>query len=254
MINKLFGLEGKVALVTGASKGLGRSMSEALAVAGADVVLTARTMSLLEETAGLVARHGRRALPIKCDVGDDGNVQEMVKVAAREMGKIDILVNNAGMQINKAFRDETYDNWDRHLKVNLYSAFSTCKAVGPLMVKQKKGKVINIVSVLGVRAFWNTIAYSTTKGALIQFTRAMALEWARFNINVNAIGPGWFKTEIVEILDKYPESKKMVLGHIPFGRLGEPAELSGVVIFLASPASDYMTGETVFVDGGYNVI
>ncbi len=254
MINKLFSLEGKVAVVTGASKGLGRSMSEALAAAGADVVVTARTMSLLEETAQIVTKLGRRALPIQCDVGDDQSVQQMIKTAAQEMGKIDILVNNAGMQVNTAFRDETYENWDKHLKVNLYSAFSTCKAVGPLMTKQKKGKVINIVSVLGERAFWNTIAYCTTKGALIQFTKVMALEWARFNINVNAIGPGWFKTEIVEVLDKYPESKKMVLGHIPLGRLGEPAELAGVVIFLSSAASDYVTGETIFVDGGYRVI
>ena len=123
----------------------------------------------------------------------------------------------------------------------MYSAYSTCKAVGPLMTQQKKGKVINIASVLGERAFWSTVPYSTTKGAIIQFTRALALEWARYNINVNAIGPGWFKNEIVEVLDQFPESKKMVMGHIPFGRMGEPPELDGVMIFLASSASDYMT-------------
>ena len=105
--------------------------------------------------------------------------------------------------------------------------------------------MINIASVLGERAFWSTVPYSTTKGAIIQFTRALALEWARYNINVNAIGPGWFKNEIVEVLDQFPESKKMVMGHIPFGRMGEPSELNGVMIFLASSASDYMTGETI---------
>lgn len=253
IIEELFSLKGKVAIVTGASKGLGKAMAEALAGAGADVVVAARTISLLEETAEVITRYGRRALPIKCDVANDDDVQKMVKVAVQEMGKIDILVNNAGIQISKSFKSETYESWDRHIKVNLYSAFSTCKAVGPLMVRQKRGKVINIASVLGERVTWAALPYCTSKGALIQFTRALAFEWARYNINVNAIAPGWFETEIIDVLNQFPENKRRVLEHIPLGRIGQPPELSGTVIYLASSASDYMTGETIFIDGGYMV-
>jgi len=251
MINKLFNLEGKVAIITGASKGLGKAISEALASAGADVVLTARTMSLLEENAHNITKSGRKAITIKCDISSDANVQEMVREAVQEMGKIDILVNNAGMQISKSFRDDSYDDWDMHIKVNLYGAYSVCKAIGPLMIKQKKGKIINMASILGERAFWYTIPYGVAKGGLIQFTRSLSLEWARYNINVNAIAPGWFKTEMTEVMDQYPENKRKVLEHIPFGRFGEPPELNGTAIFLASSASDYITGETIFVDGGY---
>jgi NAD(P)-dependent dehydrogenase (short-subunit alcohol dehydrogenase family) len=251
MIDKLFNLEGKVAIVTGASKGLGYSMAEALAGAGANVVLVARTILLLEELAEKINKSGHKALPIQCDISDYNSVQKMVEASIREMGGVDILINNAGIATSSSFKDQTYEEWERHIQVNLSSAFSTCKAVGPFMVKKRKGKVINIASVLGVRAIWDSVSYSTTKGALIQFTRALAFEWARYKVNVNAIAPGYFKTERAELLEKYPDTKRKIIEHIPFGRMGEPEELNGAVIFLSSAASDYMTGETVFVDGGF---
>jgi len=246
MIHELFTLEGKVAIVTGASKGLGKSMAKALAQAGADVVLVARTMSLLEELAEKVERYGHQ-----CDVSDYHQVQKAIEIAIKKMKKIDILINNAGISMDVSFKKITYDEWEKHILVNLSSAFSTCKAVGPFMVKNRKGKVINIASVIGVRANWNSIAYSTTKAGLIQFTKALAFEWARYNINVNAIAPGYFKTDFTKLVENYPETKRMIMEHIPFGRMGEPDELNGVIIFLSSNASDYMTGQTIFIDGGY---
>jgi len=248
---KLFSLEGKVAIVTGASRGLGHSMAEALAGVGADVVLVARTMQKLEELADKINTLGRKALPIQCDISDHNQVQKMVENAVKEMGGIDILINNAGIQISESFKDEKYEGWEKHIKVNLSSVFSTCKAVGPFMVKRRAGKVFNIASILGVRANFNSVPYCTTKAGIIQFTRALAFEWGRYKINVNAIAPGYFKTDLIEVLERYPETKRMIMEHIPFGRLGEPEELSGVVIFLSSSASDYMTGQTIFVDGGY---
>jgi NAD(P)-dependent dehydrogenase (short-subunit alcohol dehydrogenase family) len=251
MIHELFALEGKVAIVTGASKGLGRSMAKALAQAGADVVLVARTMSLLDELAEKLMRYGRRVLPIQCDVSDYHQVQKTIEIAIKEMKRIDILINNAGISMDVSFKKITYDEWEKHILVNLSSAFSACKAVAPFMVKNRKGKVINIASIIGVRANWNSIAYGTTKAALIQFTKALAFEWARFKINVNAIAPGYFKTDLTKVIEHYPETKRMIMEHIPFGRMGEPRELNGAVIFLSSNASDYMTGQTIFIDGGY---
>ena len=251
IIHQLFDLTGKVAIVTGASRGLGQSMAKALADAGADVVLAARTMPRLEELAESIEKSGRRALPLRCDVGRYEEVQKMVQATIGTMKKVDILVNNAGLAINRSFKDLNYDEWERHIRVNLSSAFSTCKAVAPFMVKNRVGKVINISSVLGMRATWNSLAYCTTKAALIQFTRTLAFEWARYKINVNSIAPGYFKTEMSNVVEEYPETKRMVLEHIPFGRMGEPEELNGAIIFLSSNASDYITGQTLFVDGGY---
>lgn len=250
-ILKSFDLSGKTAIITGASKGLGYAMAKALAQAGADVVLTARTMPLLEELAQEVESYGRKAVSLKCDVGDYDQVQDMIQKAAAEMGKIDILINNAGMTMDRPFRDLSFEEWEKILQVNLNSSFSTCKAVGPYMVKQRSGKVINISSVLGERVTWNSLAYCTTKAALIQFTRALAFEWARYHVHVNSIAPGYFKTDLNQMFEDYPETKRRMLEHIPLGRMGNPEELNGLAIFLSSGASDYITGQTIFIDGGY---
>lgn len=250
-ILRTFDLSGKVALVTGASKGLGNAMAKALAQAGADVVLTARTLPLLEELAQVIEGYGRKALALQCNVGVYDEVQKMVKIAVEEMGKIAVLINNAGMTLNRPFRDLTYEEWETIIHVNLNSVFSACKAVGPHFVKQRRGKVINVSSVLGERATWNSLAYCTSKAALIHFTRALAFEWARYQVNVNSIAPGYFKTEMSDMIEGHPETKKMVIEHIPFGRMGNPEDLDGLAIFLSSSASDYITGQTIFIDGGY---
>lgn len=246
-----FSLNGKVAIVTGASKGLGSYMAKALAQAGADIVLTARSMPLLEELATVIEGFGRKALPIQCDVSDHTAVQKMIKTAADEMEAIDILINNAGVAIPNTFKDISHEEWEKHFSINLNSAFSATQAVGNYMLKQRRGKVINISSVLGTRAHFNSVAYCTTKAAMIQLTRTLAFEWARFNVNVNAIAPGYIRSEMSDIIDNYPDTKRRILEHIPSGRLGEPEELDGLVIFLSSAASDYITGQTVFIDGGY---
>lgn len=251
ILQRLFDLSGKVAIVTGASKGLGRSMAKALAEAGADLVLASRNMPLLEELAKMIEGYGRKAFPIQCDVGDHDDVQKMISAAGLEMKRIDILVNNAGLGMDKSFKDLSFDDWENQIKINLSSAFFTCKAVAPYMVKNRNGKIINISSVLGTRATWNSLGYCTTKAALIQFTRTLAFEWARYNVKVNCIAPGYFRTDMTHAYENYPETKRMVLEHIPFNRMGDPEELSGTVIFLASNASDYITGQTIFVDGGY---
>jgi NAD(P)-dependent dehydrogenase (short-subunit alcohol dehydrogenase family) len=247
----MFDLTGEVAVVTGASRGLGRSMARALAVAGAEVALASRTASHLKQVADEIKDLGRDALVLPCDVGDYYQLQGMLETAFHEMGKIDILVNNAGIALYRSFKEISYKEWRSYLDVNLNSAFGASKAVVPHMVKKGKGKIINISSVLGLRANWQSIAYCTTKAALIQFTRGLAFELGRYNINVNAIGPGWFKTDMTKILEDNPDAKKAILRRIPLGRMGDPRELDGAIVFLASHASDYMTGQTIFVDGGF---
>ncbi|MBW1612741.1 MAG: glucose 1-dehydrogenase [Deltaproteobacteria bacterium] len=253
MIEKLFGLMGKAALVVGASKGLGKAMALALAGAGSDVAVASRSLRLIENVRDGIIASGRKSLAVKTDIGSESDVLSMADQVLDAFGKIDILVNNAGIYLPAMALEMPVDDWDKTFSVNLKGFFLCCKTVGRHMVGQKNGKIINIASVLGKRAAQKSSAYSASKAAIIQLTRSLALEFAPYNINVNAIAPGWFETEMVEDELRNPKTKKFILDKTPFKRFGVRDELGGAVIFLASKASDFMTGETICIDGGFSI-
>jgi len=243
-------LDERVAIVTGASRGLGRAMALALAEAGADVALLARSADALKETAEAVSARGRRALALPADVTVAAEVDAAVKSAVDAFGSVDILVNNSGVAAVKPFVETTPADWHRILETNLTGAFNCCRAVGPGMIARRRGKVVNVASVLGARGLSGYAAYSASKGGLLALTRALAVEWARHNIQVNAIAPGWFVTSMNEAAFQDPRTSERLLRNVPARRTGRTEELGPLVVYLASAASDYVTGEVVFIDGG----
>ncbi|RMF86127.1 MAG: glucose 1-dehydrogenase [Nitrospinota bacterium] len=241
-------LEGKVALVTGGGRGLGRSMALALAEAGADVVVAARTRDQIEQTAAEIKKLGKRGVAIPADVTVWEQVQSLVDQVVSMLGRIDILVNNAGQGLSKPLMETSAEEWTAVLQTNLTGMFYCCKAVGKYLLAQRSGKVINIASGLGERGLPNSTAFAASKGGVIQLTRCLALEWAPYQVQVNAIGPGWFPDSPGgQESRRYGERLERF---IPLGRRGRPEDLQGVVVYLASSASDFMTGEVIFVDGG----
>lgn len=253
MCIEIFSLREKVALVTGASRGLGRAMAMGLAEVGASVVAVARGTERLKESAKEFSDMGARALPIAADVTRPEEVEKVVSQALSEFGKIDILVNNVGTYIGKPIVESTPEEYFTLINTNLTSTYLCSRAVGKHMVERQKGKVINMAAALGALGANNASAYCASKGGVIQLTRALAVEWAKYNICVNAIAPGTMETEITKAMLEDPSVKKAVLAKIPMKRIGQPSDLLGVVIFLASSASDYITGQTIFVDGGFSV-
>lgn len=249
----LFQLTGKVALVTGASRGLGRAMARGLAKAGADLVLCARSQGDLARAAQEITGMGRKALAVRVDVLSQHSVEEMLGRALDAMGRIDILVNNAGVNVRKPVVELAEDEWDTVLDTNLKGYFLVGRAVGRQMISQGGGKVINVASILGAVGLPNQVAYASSKGGVIQMTKVMALEWAPYHINVNAIAPTYFETPLVAALRNDPERYRFIVERTPMGRWGQPEELEGIVIFLASRASDFITGQTIFVDGGWTI-
>ena len=247
-----FYLTGKVAIVTGASKGLGRAMAIGLAQAGATVAVVSRTKNLIEDTAAEIIRNGGDAIALPTDVTSEEDIERMTAVVFEKFGRIDILVNNAGMGGSKISVNLTTDEWDNMMNTNTKSIFLASRAVGKIMIRQRSGKLINISSILGDRPLPASLHYGASKAAVINMTKALALEWARFKINVNGIAPGYFVTEMTKEQQE-GEIKKLLLTKIPFGRFGSSDEIVGLAVFLASPAADYMTGQTVFIDGGYSV-
>jgi 2-deoxy-D-gluconate 3-dehydrogenase len=243
-------LDERVALVTGASRGLGRAMALALAEAGADIALVARSADGLKETADAVSARGRRALALPADVTVAAEVDAAVKSALDAFGSVDILVNNSGVAAVKPFVETTPAEWHRILETNLTGAFNCCRAVGPGMIARRRGKVVNVASVLGARGLSGYAAYSASKGGLLALTRALAVEWARHNVQVNAIAPGWFVTSMNEAAFQDPRTSERLLRNVPARRTGRTEELGPLVVYLASAASDYVTGEVVFIDGG----
>jgi NAD(P)-dependent dehydrogenase (short-subunit alcohol dehydrogenase family) len=243
-------LDERVALVTGASRGLGRAMALALAEAGAHIALVARSADGLKETADAVSARGRRALALPADVTVAAEVDEAVKGALDAFGSVDILVNNSGVAAVKPFVETTPAEWHRILETNLTGAFNCCRAVGPGMIARRRGKVVNVASVLGARGLSGYAAYSASKGGLLALTRALAVEWARHNVQVNAIAPGWFVTSMNEAAFQDPRTSERLLRNVPARRTGRTEELGPLVVYLASAASDYVTGEVVFIDGG----
>jgi NAD(P)-dependent dehydrogenase (short-subunit alcohol dehydrogenase family) len=248
---RLFDLTGKVALVTGAGRGLGRTMACALAAAGADVAVAARTTEDLESLAGELSQIGCRAEVVPLDVTDQASCEAAVESVTRRLGALNILVNNAGINIRKPFLELEIEEFERVLDTNLRGYFLCAQAAGRHMVKRGTGKVINISSIMGRVGLPTQTAYASSKGAIEQMTKVLALEWATLGVQVNAIAPTYFETELTRPLFEDPERNAFITERTPMGRWGQPHELAGAVIFLASRASDYVTGHTLVVDGGW---
>lgn len=246
-MRNIFDISGKVAIVTGAGQGLGASMAHALAAADASVVCASRTLSTADEVCHEISNNGGSCISVQVDVGNSLSVENMVKQTLQKYGKIDILINNAGINNRELCVDMSEEQWDDVIRVNLKGIFLCSRAVGPTLIKNRSGKVINITSVMGSAALPTRGAYSSTKAAVIQFTKVLALEWAPYNINVNALGPGYFKGRMNSSL----VDAEAILNRIPMGRMAEPEELNGTLLYLSSEASNYVTGHTLFVDGGF---
>jgi NAD(P)-dependent dehydrogenase (short-subunit alcohol dehydrogenase family) len=249
----LFDLGGKTAIVTGGATGIGRQMADALAELGASLVLCGRNEERCIEVAEEMSRdHGRRCLGLRCDVTDPDEVEAMVAATLAAYGRIDILVNNAGTAWGGPAETTPLRGWRKVVDVNLTGVFLCAQAAGRVMIEQGSGKIVNIASVTGLRGeppeVLDAIAYSSTKGAVIAFTRDLAWKWARHGIGVNAIAPGWFPSDLSRpVLER---AGKRLIDGIPMGRLGGDRDLQGAVASLASAASDYVTGHTLVVDGG----
>jgi gluconate 5-dehydrogenase len=252
-IQELFDLTGKVAIVTGGGSGLGRQMAEALAEAGADIVLCARKAERCEQAAEELRGLGVRALGLACDVRDPAQVDAVVERAVGELGRVDILVNNSGTSWGASPEDVPIEGWQKVIDVNLTGAFRFAQAAGRVMIEQGDGgKIVNVASVAAFRgapqAAMDAIAYNASKGGLVALTIDLAVKWAPHRINVNGIAPGWFPTDMSG--STIEAGRVAFLRRIPLGRFGGPDDLKGAVVFLASRASDYVTGTTVVVDGG----
>jgi NAD(P)-dependent dehydrogenase (short-subunit alcohol dehydrogenase family) len=250
-IPSLFSLKDRVALVTGGSKGLGRGMALALAAAGAHVAPVSRTAADLESVADEVRALGRRAMPVTADVTDEVSVQTMVRRIVDGLGRIDILVNSAGVVALKPTVEFPVDEWQWIMDVNLRGTFLCCKEVAKVMLVQEQGKIINMSSVRGHQGRAKDPAYPASKGAVNLLTKSLAIEWAKQGIQVNAIAPTFIRTELNASMLDDEATRDWVLSRIPMGRVGQIWDLFGLVVFLASPASDFITGQIIYLDGGW---
>jgi 2-deoxy-D-gluconate 3-dehydrogenase len=265
---KEFDLTGKSAVVIGGGRGIGKGIALALADAGADVLVAARTKEQVEQTASEIKELGRRSIAVLADATKAVDLDRVVAKAISEWGGIDILVNSAGVGSRKPivplpgykpawavavkdfFAPTSDEEWHYMVDANLTTIFLATRAVGPYMIQQRKGKIINITSMTGAKGLSYQVVYCTTKAAVSMYTRALALEWARYNINVNAIGPGYVATEMTAMFFENEAVRDKLLRPVPLGRLCLPREVGLLAVYLASEASDYLTGQTIYLDGG----
>ena len=251
-VRDLFDLSGRVAIVTGGGSGIGRQLAQALAELGADVALCARRPKRCEQAAEEIAQLGVRALGLRCDVTDKAEVEALVARVLSEFGRIDILVNNAGASWGAPAVDHPLEGWNKVLAVNLTGVFLVSQAAGRVMIDRGGGKIVNVASTAAFGALppelMDAVAYTASKGGVLSLTRDLAVKWARHGIFVNALAPGWFPSEMSQVL--LEQKAAGLLAEIPLDRFGGPDDLKGAVAFLASAASDFVTGQVIVVDGG----
>jgi NAD(P)-dependent dehydrogenase (short-subunit alcohol dehydrogenase family) len=249
---ELFDLSGKIAIVTGGNRGIGFSIARGLARAGATAIIANRTAAEGQKAAGAIKKEGFKAAAIPVDLTSVPSINEMVAKAVSDYGKIDILVNNAGIVIRKPAEDFSEEDWDRIMDLNLKGVFFCCQAVAKEMIKKKKGKIINISSNISARVQIVRAAYAASKAGLNHLTRSLAYEWAKYNIHVNVLAPTVTITDMNRkyFLEEHRDEYEKYVAQTPMGRIAEPDDYVGTAIFLASDASDYVTGQIVFVDGG----
>ena len=253
MPSDLFDLSGRTALVTGASKGLGRAMAIGLARAGCGLALCARDLGGLAETRAAVVALGARAEIFAMDVLSRESVRAAVAAAVETLDGIDILLNNAGVNVRKPALELAEEEWDLVLDTNLKGYFLVAQAVAPHLIARGYGKVINVSSIFSSVGMNNQLAYASSKGGVVQMTKEMAIEWAPHGVRVNAVAPTYFETPLVAALRNDPERFDFINERTPMGRWGQPEELEGTLVYLASRASDFVTGQTLYVDGGWTI-
>jgi NAD(P)-dependent dehydrogenase (short-subunit alcohol dehydrogenase family) len=249
-----FDLTGRTALVTGASRGIGRAIAEAMAARGADLVLAGRDTDALAETAAAVESHGRKAVPITGDVTERDTVRDLVATAIEALGHLDVVVNNAGgNRFSVPFTQVRPDGWDKVMRLNLDSVVEVCRAVGPHLLERGSGSVINLASVAGLGGVPLMSHYGTAKAAVLALTKSLAVEWAHAGVRVNALVPGWVATDLTAFARDEPAFEQALISRVPMGRWATPAEIAGPAVFLASDAARFVTGQALVVDGGLTV-
>ena len=255
-MSELFSLKGKVAVVTGASSGLGVQFATALAKQGADIAIVARRLEKLNTVKADIEALGVRCLPVKCDVTKNDDIKAAVDAIIEHFGKIDILVNNAGIGLFEPAEIQSDETWKKMIDLNLNSVYFFAREVGKHMVENNYGKIINIGSIHSTVAMTGLplSAYCTTKGGVLMLTKSLANEWAKYNITVNAIGPAYFESEMTQDVVGNAEFAQVVKTYCPMGRIGKRGELDGAVVYFASDASSYTTGQILSVDGGWTAI
>ncbi len=250
-VKRLFDLTGSVAIITGGSIGLGRQMAEGLAEMGANLVLCARKKERCEQAAGELQKLGVKTLALSCDVKNPASIQAVVDTAVSEFGRIDVLINNAGTSWGAPVEEMRLEHWNKVIETNLTGTFLFSQTAGKIMIGQRRGKIINIASVAGLRGAppdFQATGYHASKGGVIAFTKDLACKWGIHNIQVNAIAPGWFPTHMSAVVIE--QNREVFLKRIPLGRFGNEDDLKGAAVFLASEASGFVTGHVLVVDGG----